>query len=127
MQALLVVAHGSRRAESNAEIRAVTSKLADLALADFDLVDCAFLEMAEPGVSSAISKLVTRGATSVMVVPYFLAKGLHVATDIPQVVNDARKLHPSIEIKVSAYLGQAPEMPNLLLQLANGAIALQSG
>ena len=127
MQALLVVAHGSRRAESNAEIQALTSKLADLALADFDLVDCAFLEMAEPHVSSAISKLVTRGATSVMVVPYFLAKGLHVATDIPQVVNDARKLHPSIEIKVSAYLGQAPEMPNLLLQLANGAIALQSG
>jgi len=43
MKALLVVAHGSRRKESNEEIAALTAKVAVRAAGEFDLVEYAFL------------------------------------------------------------------------------------
>lgn len=42
--ALLLVAHGSRRAESNDEIRALAARLRSIATEQFNSVTCAFLE-----------------------------------------------------------------------------------
>jgi len=46
MKALLLIAHGSRRAESNDEIRALTQKMKTLAGGRFSEVESAFLELA---------------------------------------------------------------------------------
>lgn len=48
MKSLLLVAHGSRQAEYNSEIAALAGRLADKAATDFDVVEHAFLELAEP-------------------------------------------------------------------------------
>ena len=48
MKALLVVAHGSRREQSNTEIKELAQRIAAQAGQDFDLVECAFLELADP-------------------------------------------------------------------------------
>jgi len=121
MKALLLIAHGSRRMESNDEIRALTEKLQALAGESYPQVDCAFLELAEPSIDAAIDTLVSDGATDILCIPYFLARGAHVASDIPEALGGAERKHPSVTIRSSAYLGEAEQIPTILMQLAQGA------
>jgi len=118
MNALLIVAHGSRRVESNDEIKALTGKVAASAGDQFDLVDCAYLELAEPLIPAGIEALAAKGATSILVVPYFLARGTHVASDIPEEVEKGKVACPDVDISITNYFGASPSVPELLVDLA---------
>jgi len=121
MRSLLLVAHGSRRAESNAEIGRLAARVAERAGARFDVVEHAFLELAEPLIPDGVSRCLERGATSVSVVPYFLARGTHVAEDIPEQVDIARAAHPDADIRVTDYLGTSDALVDVLVRLADEA------
>jgi len=121
MKSLLLIAHGSRRAESNTEIVALTKKLRALAGAEYAQVECAFLELADPSIETAIDSLVSAGETEILCLPYFLARGAHVASDIPDAVNAAREKHPNVTFTVSGYLGESDEVPSILMHLASNA------
>jgi len=58
LKALLLVAHGSRRRESNEEIAILTQRVRECAGGRFDLVTCAFLELAEPSIPDGIDNAV---------------------------------------------------------------------
>ena len=118
MQALLVVAHGSRRQSSNEEVRALAAQLAPQAAARYARVQAAFLELAEPSIPDGIEQCIQAGATRVVVVPYFLVAGRHVVEDIPALVEPKQAEHPEIEIVLAPYLGKAAAIPGLLLELA---------
>ena len=118
MKSLLLVAHGSRRTRSNDEIRTLTQAVAERAGDRFDLVDCAFLELAEPSIPDGIQGCIDRGATEVVVVPYFLSAGRHVVEDIPAEVRIKQLQHPQIDIRIAPYLGMHQGVPDLLLQAA---------
>ena len=119
MKAILIVAHGSRRVQSNEEIAELTSKVAALAGDDISLVACAFLELATPSIPDGITELVEQGATDVSVVPYFLAAGTHVKIDIPAEVEKACKQHTNVNIRTTGYIGAQPGIAQLLLGLAS--------
>lgn len=121
MKSLLLIAHGSRRAESNNEIGALTNKLRALAGNDFGQVQCAFLELADPSIEAAIDSLVDAGETDIVCLPYFLAKGAHVASDIPTAMAAAKNKHPDVTFTISGYLGASDEVPGILMHLATEA------
>jgi sirohydrochlorin ferrochelatase len=123
MHALLLIAHGSRRAASNQEVRELADRVGRLAGDRFGCVVPAFLELAEPDIPTGVDICVERGATSVTAVPYFLAAGRHVATDIPAELEKAALRHAALRIHQSDYLGQHPSVPGLLLALALEASA----
>ena len=118
MKALLVVAHGSRRVESNNEVRALTGRLGAQAHGLYARVQCAFLELAEPSIPDGLRAAIREGATQVTVVPYFLSAGRHVVVDIPAEIEGVRKEYPDIEIVLAPYVGAAPGLTELLLQQA---------
>jgi len=120
MKALLLVAHGSRRAASNDEIRALTARIRDTG-PEFDHVDCAFLELAEPSIPEGIRAAIRAGARQLVVLPYFLSAGRHVSEDIPGAVNSVRSEHPDIDISLAPYLGASPEIARLLVMQATEA------
>lgn len=113
MNALLLIAHGSRRAESNDEIRDLTARIRCDA-ARFALVEHAFLEMAEPSISATGSALVAAGATDITVLPYFLAAGNHIHTDIPAEISALQTRHPAARFTLAAHLGAATGMAELI-------------
>lgn len=119
MKSLLLVAHGSRRAESNTEIAQLAARLAEKAENDFSIVQHAFLELAEPLIPDGIERCIERGATSVQVVPYFLARGTHVADDIPEQVAIKQLQYPDMDIRITQYLGTSDELVDVLLKLAS--------
>ena len=119
MKSLLLVAHGSRRTESNTEIASLTQRLAEKASGEFAVVEHAFLELAAPLIPDGIERCIAKGATSVSVVPYFLARGTHVADDIPAQVAIKQAEYPDMDIRITDYLGTSDELVDVLLKLAH--------
>ena len=117
MKYLLLVAHGSRREESNTEIAELAGRIAAIAGNDFDAVRHAYLELAEPSIPAGIDACIADGATDITVMPYFLAAGRHVQEDIPAIVSAKQAEYPTHQIRTAPYLGTATELPKLLLSL----------
>jgi sirohydrochlorin ferrochelatase len=55
MKTLLLVVHGSRRQESNQEVRQIAGQLRDLEN-QYDRIECAFLELAEPSIPDGLRR-----------------------------------------------------------------------
>ncbi len=121
MNALLIVAHGSRREASNEEVRELTRLVAARAAGRYDRVSCAFLELSEPNIPDELRQLIQAGAGEITVMPYFLSAGRHVAEDIPGEIDLVRGEFPDVSIRIAAYLGLAAGVPDLLLQQADAA------
>lgn len=117
MKALLIVAHGSRRAESNDEVRTLTAGIREKAGTRFGMVECAFLELAEPSIPDGIECAIRNGAEEVVVLPYFLSAGRHVAKDIPEQVRAKRNEYPNVTIRLVPHLGAADGIADAMLAL----------
>lgn len=115
---LLIVAHGSRRAASNDEVRDLAARVAELRSPGIDHVDTAFLELAQPDIPTGLARCVAAGAREIVVFPYFLAAGTHVAQDIPEAVAEFQDQHPDIVIRLARHVGAARGMPHTVLDAA---------
>lgn len=124
LKSLLIVAHGSRRELSNEAVRQMTAQIAGQAGDAFHAVDCAFLELAEPSIETGIDRSVAGGANEVMVVPYFLSPGRHVAEDVPGIVAIKQQEYPDVTIRLGTYLGAAPGLAELILDTVNADYCL---
>ena len=118
MKALLLVAHGSRRAESNAEVGHLADELRARAGTEFGWVGHAFLELAEPSIAEGMNQAAAAGAAELLVLPYFLSAGRHVVKDIPEEVAIGLREQPQIRVSVAPYLGAMPGVSDLLLSTA---------
>ncbi len=115
MEALIVVAHGSKLESSNNEIKVIVSKIKEN-LKDNDLhVFYAFLELAEPSIFISINKAITQGCKVIKIFPYFLAAGKHVKEDIPTEIKKFKKRYPEIEFILLAHIGECKGIENLIL------------
>ena len=115
---LLIVAHGSRRQASNEEVRALAERVAELNQPGIDAVGVAFLELAEPSIPEGLGRCVARGAREIVVFPYFLAAGTHVARDIPEALAEFRDRHPGVTVRLTRHLGAASALPGIVLDVA---------
>jgi len=119
MKALLLIAHGSRRKQSNEEVVMLAERLRNSCSEQYPIIHAGFLEFAEPLIPDGIKKCIDDGASSIIVLPYFLNSGHHVIEDIPNIVNDTKARYPDIEIKIATHLGASPLMGDLLITAAN--------
>ena len=115
MHVLLLVAHGSRRQESNLEIESLSRKIAKFESKEFDKVMPAFLEFASPSIREAIKECSEMGATKVTILPYFLSAGVHITQDIPNEIIEASQNTPDLDIQIANYFGSRDEIAEIFL------------
>ena len=101
--AVVIVDHGSKKAEAN-EMLEQFGALFKRAC-KHDVVEVAHMELATPSISDAIHKCVQRGATHVVIAPYFLSRGRHVQSDIPRLAEEAAAELPAVRIQVAEPIG----------------------
>src|SRR5687768_576347 len=102
-KALLIVDHGSTRAEANDMLKDVADILKSLRP---DLsVHFAHMELAEPSIPQGFERCVKDGADEVIVHPYMLSPGRHATKDIPNMVAECAIKHPGVKFHVTAPLG----------------------
>ena len=111
---VIVVDHGSRREESNALLIDVVQSFVDATR--MPIVEPAHMELAEPSIATAFARCVERGATTVVVFPYFLLPGRHWHDDIPRLAAAAAKEHPGVAYLVTAPFGLHPLMAEVMQQ-----------
>jgi len=118
MNALIILAHGSRREESNIEIKNLANKVKELAGSEYNIIDYAYLEIAKPSLLNCIDNLIKEGTKNINVLPYFLNSGIHVTKDIPKIIETASIKYPDCHFKVSNCIGLTEEMPATILNHA---------
>lgn len=118
MKALIILAHGSRRQESNQEIITLANEVEIVAGNEYKIIEPAYLEIVEPTLLQSIDQVVKAGITNITVLPYFLNSGNHVKRDIPAIIETATEKYPECRFKVSAFIGMFEGMPELILKQA---------
>jgi sirohydrochlorin ferrochelatase len=110
---IIIVDHGSRRTESNEMLVEVARLFAQRFAQLYDIVEPAHMELAEPSIGTAYAKCVARGATRIVVCPFFLGPGKHWTGDIPRITAEAAANFPQTEYHVTMPLG----IDDLILEL----------
>ncbi len=109
---IIIVDHGSRRAASNDMLLEVVELFRGHTT--WPIIEPAHMELAEPSIATAFDRCVDRGATTVVVNPYFLLPGKHWNEDIPELTAQAAAKHPHVQWLVTSPLGLHPGMASLM-------------
>ncbi len=100
--AVLLIAHGSRHAPANEDLILMAGRIA----------------------GSGGSRCVERGASLVLMVPYFLSSGVHLIRDLTAARDNLIARHPGVEFRLGPPLGPDPLLEELV---ARRARQLESG
>jgi sirohydrochlorin ferrochelatase len=122
---VILVDHGSRREESNELLVDVVRQFAEIS--GLPIVEPAHMELAEPSIAAAYGRCVERGATTVVVYPYFLLPGRHWDEDIPRLAAAAARQHPHVRYLVTAPFGLHPLMAEIMQQRIEHCLAHARG
>lgn len=104
---IVMVAHGSKRAESNEEFIQLVEKISLDNIMDFDDVKYAFLEFATPSIKNTIEKMCTHSIDEIYIYPYFLNSGKHVTVDIPTIITQMQESCKNIKIELMTHFGKS--------------------
>jgi sirohydrochlorin ferrochelatase len=105
LNGVIIVDHGSRRDESNRMLERVAELFAQRFGGRYPVVEPAHMELAEPSIATAYARCVERGATRVVVCPFFLGPGKHWTQDIPYLTAQAAAKFPHTRYHVAQTLG----------------------
>lgn len=114
MKGLLLVAHGSRRAESNLEFKSMVGDLLNKVDPSYAKVNASFLELAMPGIDEALHAMIHEGMTEIHIYPFFLNSGKHVHHDIPEKIREAKKMHPEMNIVLLPHFGSSKHILSVI-------------
>jgi len=117
MRSLLLIAHGSRRAEANADLEHVAEQMRRRC--GYGHVQCSYLELCEPNIRDGGVKCVEAGAVEVVMLPYFLSPGVHVREDLTDAQDSLRTEYPHVSFLLAEPFGRHPLLIDLVEQRAN--------
>ena len=117
---LVVLAHGSSLPQWHASVQRLVAALAPGA---GGWARAAYLPPAAPALAAVAEEAAAAGLRRLVVVPYFLADGLHVTRDIPALVAAARQRHPALDIRLTASLEGHPALRTAVYARAAEAAA----
>lgn len=117
MNALLLIAHGSRSADANADLH----HLAEQLRGDYPIIVASYLELAPPTIDDGARLCVSRGASRVVLVPYFLSAGVHVRRDLTEARDRLAVEFPRVEFRLAEPLGRHPLLVEVVRERAGEA------
>lgn len=121
--AVLLIAHGSRQEEANADLHHVAGELGRRGR--FTTVIASFLELAEPNIDVAGARCVSAGAERVILLPYFLSAGIHVRRDLTAARDRLAARFPHVDFRLAEPLGRHPLLIEIVLERLREAMGSQ--
>ena len=115
--ALIGLAHGSRHAEGTRAIERLMQVVS--ATGGVDAVP-AFLDLAEPDLTTAARRLVEAGHRRAVVVPLLFTVAFHATVDVPEAVQ-AAAADTGLDLVVADILGTGPDVEDLVRTSMAGA------
>jgi precorrin-8X/cobalt-precorrin-8 methylmutase len=125
---ILIVSHGSPRAEANQGFEAMVARVASR-LGQSAILPT-FFSITAPDIPERVATLVEGGVRRILLMPYFLYSGQHVTVDIPALLEQCRRRFPAVAIEMLPTLENDPAIEDLVVDrltpLVNSHAALPS-
>lgn len=118
--ALLLIAHGSRFAAANDDLRHVADQLRTRG---YPVVVASYLELCEPDIDGGGAQCVEAGAARVVMVPYFLSPGTHVRRDLTAARDRLTERFPGVLFSLAEPIGRHPLMIEIVRDRVKEATA----
>jgi sirohydrochlorin ferrochelatase len=118
--ALLLIAHGSRQEEANADLHNLAAELRQTG--EYAVAVASFLELAKPNIEEGGASCVAAGANRVVLLPYFLSAGVHVRRDLTAARDRLAARFPHVEFRLAEPLGRHPLLTQLVSERARQAM-----
>lgn len=115
-EAILLVGHGSRDPEGNAEFLRFAEAVR--VASNDKIVEPCFIEFAEPLVQEGIARCVIQGARRIIMLPVILFAASHVKVDLPYELDIAREKYPDVKF----YYGRPFGINTLILEILDEVI-----
>lgn len=113
---LVLYAHGSNDPRWRAPFERLAASLGDR-------VRLAYMESSPPALDEVAAEAAAAGVGLLVVLPLFLASGVHVRRDVEQRAAAAREAHPGLVVEILEPVGEHPLLAGALEQIASEAIA----
>ena len=114
------LAHGSRHPDGSAALR---SLMAEVARTGGLVAEAAFLDLAEPDLTTVALRLAEAGHRRAVVVPLLFTVAFHATVDVPEALS-AASAASGVELLVGDILGTGPEVADLVrTSMAASAVA----
>jgi len=107
---IILLGHGSRRAEANQGLLVVAQKVS---LLMGQTVTPAYMAHDHPSLPEVVEAKIKDGALKIIIMPLFLFRGIHVSVDIHEELREIREQHPNVEIVYTKELGADDGIANL--------------
>lgn len=114
---VILLGHGSQAEGGNEALLEVVKLVKEKGGVD---VIPAYLQFCSPTLADSFEKAVGEGAERIVVVPYFLYMGNHVARDIPDELDALRHMHPGVEVVLAEHLGAHAKLAEIVLERIEG-------
>ncbi len=113
--AVIILGHGSRSDGNDAALKGLLAAIRESVSSD--IVEYAFLQYAKPTPDEALDRCIRQGVKKIVIIPFFMQSGVHVTKDIPAFLEKAKQNHPTLDIRVTDYVGAHPLMEQIVADL----------
>ena len=122
MQAVIILGHGSRVPQAAKDMQKIAALLKEKY--DLEMVEICQMSRLGPHYPETLDRCVEKGATEVIVIPYFLNKGLHIHLDIPEMMKEGAEKYPQVKMIFGRRLGFDPKFADILYQRIQDSVNL---
>ncbi len=126
MEIIIIAGHGSPKKEAN-NIEYMARMLHGTIHPGCGnaCIRTAYLQFAQPDIMGAIKGCVHDGAKKIIIHPYFLSSGMHVTSDIPAIIKDAKAIFPDVEFVYTEPLGIHGKIAQIVLERIHSASGMK--
>jgi sirohydrochlorin ferrochelatase len=114
---LLLIGHGSSDKRAREAFLYTVNNLKKI----YRDVKFCFLELEPPNIEEGIKECLTTNPDTIVVVPYFLHKGIHIQKDILVDLTNAQEKYSFNSLFISGHIGVDPAVIDLIITLAKEA------
>ncbi len=113
-EAVILLGHGSRIPGAGEDMEKVAAGMRERNGAG--IVETCYMSRLGPHFPEVFDRCVARGATTVIVIPYFLHCGLHMLQDIPELLRRKAAEYPQVKLILGRNLGFDDCLVDLVLK-----------
>jgi len=102
-EAIILLGHGSRIPGAGEGMEQVAQRMREKL--GPEIIEICYMSRLGPYFPEVFESCVARGATKIIVIPYFLHSGLHLMEDIPDLLREKARGYPHVKLILGKNLG----------------------
>jgi precorrin-8X/cobalt-precorrin-8 methylmutase len=111
---VLVIGHGSSDRRAREAFIFTVKSISNY----YRNVEFCFLELDQPNIEDGIKSLIRKDPKVILIMPYFLHKGIHIKSDVFKEIKNTLEKHPFSNIYIADHIGVDEKMIKLIIERA---------